>query len=163
MPAVRILLPGLASLKPHPEVLLGVRVCTCKALNSFHPVFWDSGCGLNCVPRGRVQSSHPLLVHVTLFGDRVFAVVRIRVGLLRKGENSHGVRPRGRGWGDGSTSPGSPGVAKDLWSHQRLGTQGLPQNLREDPAPLMLGLDFWPPERGESALLLLKPPVYGHL
>ena len=48
-------------------------------------------------------------------------------------------------------------------SHQRLGTQGLPQNLREDPAPLLLGLDFRPPERGESALLLLKPPVCGHL
>lgn len=82
MPAVRILLPGLVSLKPLPEVLLGVCVCTCKALNTLHPVFWDSGCGLHCVPRGHVQSSHPLLVHVTLFGGRVFAVVRIRVDLL---------------------------------------------------------------------------------
>lgn len=55
------------------------------------------------------------------------------------------------------------GLPRVRGSHQRLGAQGLPQNLREDPATLMLGLDFWPPERGESVLLLLRPPVYGHL
>ena len=39
-----------------------------------------------------------------------------------------------------------------------LELQGLPQSLQVGPTLPILGLDFWPPEQGESAHLLLRPP-----